>query len=150
MAAARLRSEPVRPFRYSQPLPLGGDLVPLRRDGGGRAGGGLRAGHRLPAYRQAAVVVYDIADLVKFETVVPEAFRVAAAHAKGKLDRPSEMATRHACRDVFRRANILGRIIPLIEDVLSAGGLAPPTPPEDAVGPAFPDPAPTGDAGQRS
>jgi CRISPR-associated protein Cas1 len=94
--------------------------------------------------------VYDIADLVKFETVVPEAFRVAAAHAKGKLDRPTEMATRHACRDAFRRANILGRIIPLIEDVLSAGGLAPPTPPEDAVGPAFPDPAPTGDPGQRS
>jgi CRISPR-associated endoribonuclease Cas2 subtype I-E len=45
--------------------------------------------------------VYDVADLFKFETVVPEAFRVAAAHAKGKLDRPVEMATRHACRDAF-------------------------------------------------
>src|SRR5271169_1584412 len=94
--------------------------------------------------------VYDIADLFKFETVVPEAFRVAAAHAKGKLDRPAEMATRHACRDAFRRANILGRIIPMIEDVLSAGGVDPPSPPEDAVRPAFPDAAPTGDPGMRS
>src|SRR5574337_1488431 len=51
--------------------------------------------------------VYDIADLFKFETVVPVAFRVAAAHAKGKLDKPVEMATRHACRDAFRRSNIL-------------------------------------------
>ena len=89
-------------------------------------------------------------DLFKFETVVPEAFRVAAAHMKGKLDRPVEMATRHACRDAFRRANILGRIIPMIEDVLSAGGLDPPSPPEDAAGPAFPDAAPTGDPGMRS
>ena len=95
--------------------------------------------------------VYDIADLVKFETVVPEAFRVAAAHAKGKLDRPTEMATRHACRDAFRRANILGRIIPLIEDVLSAGSLGSTHPrPRTRWGPAFPDPAPTGDPGQRS
>src|SRR5574337_1702266 len=78
--------------------------------------------------------VYDIADLFKFETVVPEAFRVAAAHAKGKLDKPVEMATRHACRDAFRRSNILSRIIPMIEDVLSVGGLDPPALPEDAVG----------------
>lgn len=94
--------------------------------------------------------VYDIADLFKFETVVPEAFRVAAAYAKGRLDKPVEMATRHACRDAFRRANILSRIIPMIEDVLSAGGFDPPAPPQDAVGPAFPDAEPTGDAGMRS
>jgi CRISPR-associated protein Cas1 len=93
--------------------------------------------------------VYDIADLFKFKTVVPEAFRVAAAHAAGRLDKPVEMATRHACRDAFRRANILSRIIPMIEDVLSAGGFDPPAPPQDAVGPAFPD-EPTGDAGMRS
>jgi CRISPR-associated protein Cas1 len=94
--------------------------------------------------------VYDIADLFKFETVVPEAFRVAAAHAKGKLDKPVEMATRHACRDAFRRANILSRVIPMIEDVLSAGGLNPPAVPEYAVGPAFPDAELTGDPGMRS
>lgn len=94
--------------------------------------------------------VYDIADLFKFETVVPEAFRVAGRHAKGKLDQPPEMAVRHACRDAFRRTGILGRLIPAIEDVLSAGDLPPPDPPEDAVGPAFADPEPSGDAGQRS
>ena len=67
--------------------------------------------------------VYDVADLFKFETVVPEAFRVAAAHAKASSIGPIRCATRHACRDAFRRADMLGRIIPLIEDVLSAGGL---------------------------
>lgn len=94
--------------------------------------------------------VYDIADLFKFETVVPEAFRVAAAHARGNLDKPPEMAVRHACRDAFRRTNILARIIPVIEEVLAAGEFAPPEPPGDAVGPAFPDPTPTGDPGMRS
>ncbi len=93
--------------------------------------------------------VYDIADLFKFDTVVPEAFRVAAAAAAGKLDKTVEMATRHACRDAFRRANVLGRVIPLIEEVLSAGELAPPQPPPEAIGPAFDDPAPTGDPGMR-
>ena len=94
--------------------------------------------------------VYDIADLFKFETVVPEAFRVAGAYAKGKLDKSPEMATRHACRDSFRRANILGRLIPAIEEVLVSGDLPPPEPPTDAIGPAFPDPAPIGDPGMRS
>jgi CRISPR-associated protein Cas1 len=94
--------------------------------------------------------VDDIADLFKFETVVPEAFRVAGAYAKGKLDKSPEMATRHACRDSFRRANILGRLIPAIEDVFLSGDLPPPEPSADAVGPAFPDPAPTGDPGMRS
>jgi CRISPR-associated protein Cas1 len=94
--------------------------------------------------------VYDIADLFKFDTVVPEAFRVAGPQAKNKLDRPPEMATRHACRDAFRRSNILSRLIPTIEDVLTAGGLPLPPPLDDAVGPAFPDPEPTGDAGMRS
>jgi CRISPR-associated protein Cas1 len=94
--------------------------------------------------------VYDIADLFKFDTVVPEAFRVAGLQARSKLDMPPEMATRHACRDAFRRANILSRLIPTIEDVLTAGGLPLPPPLDDAVVPAFPDPAPTGDAGMRS
>lgn len=93
--------------------------------------------------------VYDIADLFKFETVVPEAFRVAGRHAKGKLDRAPEVAVRHACRDAFRRSGILGRLIPAIEDVLRAGGLPAPEPPEDAVGPAFADPEQSGDPGMR-
>lgn len=93
--------------------------------------------------------VYDIADLFKFETVVPEAFRVAAQHARGKLDRPVDMAVRHACRDAFRKTNVLARLIPSIEDVLVAGGLPRPEAPEDAVSPAFADPRPSGEEGQR-
>lgn len=93
--------------------------------------------------------VYDIADLFKFETVVPEAFRIAGQHARGKLDRPVDMAVRHACRDAFRKTNILGRLIPAIEDVLMAGDLPRPEAPADAIGPAFADPEPSGDEGQR-
>ena len=33
--------------------------------------------------------VYDIADLFKFETVVPEAFQVAGSAAEGRLDLPA-------------------------------------------------------------
>ena len=65
--------------------------------------------------------VYDIADLFKFETVVPEAFRVASLAQKGRLDCPPERAVRLACRDSFRRTGLLSKIIPKIEDVLSAG-----------------------------
>lgn len=93
--------------------------------------------------------VYDVADLFKFETVVPEAFRVVAQHARGKLDRPVDMAVRHACRDAFRKTNILARLIPAIEDVLMAGGLPRPEAPENAVPPAFADPQPFGEEGQR-
>lgn len=93
--------------------------------------------------------VYDIADLYKLETVVPEAFRIAGQSAKSKLDIPPDRAVRLACRDAFRRTGLLKRIIPTIEDVLSAGDLPRPEPPPDAISPAFPDAAPTGDAGHR-
>ena len=62
--------------------------------------------------------VYDIADLWKFETVVPEAFRIAGRAAKGTLDMPVERAVRLACRDRFRSSGLLGKIIPRIEAVL--------------------------------
>jgi len=93
--------------------------------------------------------VYDIADLYKLETVVPEAFRIAGQAAKGKLEMSPDRAVRLACRDVFRRSGLLGRIIPAIEEVLSAGELPRPEPPPDSVAPAFPDAPPSGDAGHR-
>lgn len=98
--------------------------------------------------------VYDIADILKFETVVPEAFRVAAAvqHNRPLDRRPVDdpvAETRRRCRDVFRRSNILERLIPLIEDVLAAGGLPVPPPPEEAMPVAFSDPEAQGDAGHR-
>jgi CRISPR-associated protein Cas1 len=93
--------------------------------------------------------VYDVADLFKFETVVPAAFRIAARAAKGRVEPTLESAVRRECRDVFRRSNLLERLIPTIEDVLLAGGIAPPEPPPDAQPPAFADPEPAGDAGHR-
>ncbi|MGB3501843.1 MAG: type I-E CRISPR-associated endonuclease Cas1e [Mesorhizobium sp.] len=77
--------------------------------------------------------VYDIADLFKLETVVPEAFRVAGLAARGKLDTAPDRAVRLACRDSFRRDGMLGRIIPAIEEVLLAGELPRPEPPAEAM-----------------
>ena len=89
---------------------------------------------------KALSFVYDIADLYKLTTVVPEAFRVAGQHARGKLDMPPDRAVRLACRDVFRRTGLLAQIIPRIEEVLEAGDPPPPAPPPEAAGPAFADP----------
>lgn len=89
--------------------------------------------------------VYDIADLYKFETVVPLAFRIAA-----KVPRQPEREVRLACRDLFRSDKLLGRIIPLIEEVLAAGGVSPPEAPPESVPPAIPNPESLGDAGHRS
>ena len=89
---------------------------------------------------KALSFVYDIADLWKLSTVVPEAFRIAGLAQKGRLTLPVERAVRQACRDSFRRTGLLARIIPQIEAVLSAGDLSRPTPPPEAAGPAFADP----------
>ena len=60
-----------------------------------------------------------------------------------------DRAVRIACRDAFRRSNILAKLIPGIEDVLRAGEIAPPEEPDYAVGPAFADPGHDGDEGHR-
>ncbi len=88
--------------------------------------------------------VYDIADIFKFETVVPVAFRIAAKKPRGP-----EREVRLACRDVFRQTRLLRRIIPTIEEVLAAGGLTLPKPPEESVAPAIPNKEGIGDAGHR-
>lgn len=98
--------------------------------------------------------VYDIADLLKFETVVPEAFRVVAMVEGGRpLDGQKitdPIATvRRRCRDAFRRENLLARLIPAIEDVLAAGGLPMPEPAEEVMPVAIPLPGALGDAGHR-
>ena len=90
--------------------------------------------------------VYDIADVYKFETVVPVAFKVAASQPHGNVER----AVRLGCRDVFRETRLLDRIIPDIEEILAAGEVPRPTAPEDAVGPAIPNPESLGDAGHRA
>lgn len=73
--------------------------------------------------------VYDIADLFKFETVMPVAFEIAGKAAKGRLEEPPDRAVRRACRDVFRKTGLLERIIPAIDDVLTSSGIAPPDTP---------------------
>ena len=88
--------------------------------------------------------VYDIADIFKFETVVPAAFRIAAR----KPGNP-EREVRVACRDSFRQSRLLDRIIPTIEEVLAAGGIAKPEPPAESVAPAIPNKEQIGDAGHR-
>lgn len=93
--------------------------------------------------------VYDIADLWKTRTVLPEAFRIAAQAQKGQLDLPLERAVRLACRDSFRTTGLLSKIIPGIEDVLTAGNLPVPEPPPEVVGPAFKDVSGDGDDGHR-
>ena len=89
--------------------------------------------------------VYDIADIFKFETVVPVAFRIAAKNPFNP-----ERDVRLACRDMFRQAKILKRIIPTIEKVLAAGGLPLPKPPKESVTPAIPNKENIGDVGHRS
>jgi len=89
--------------------------------------------------------VFDIADLVKFEGVVPLAFALAA-----KNTREIEREVRLACRDYFRQSKLLKRLIPMMEEVLAAGELSPPKPAPDQLGPAFEDDPGIGDVGYRS
>jgi len=88
--------------------------------------------------------VYDIADLFKFETVVPIAFKVAASNPLN-----AERGTRLYCRNSFRKHNLLERIIPSIEEVLAAGGVGKPQPHAEAVPIAIPNKEQTGDVGHR-
>lgn len=89
--------------------------------------------------------VYDVADIYKFETVVPLAFQIAAR-------RPTEpeREVRVSCRDAFRKSRLLERIIPDIEEMLAAGEMLPPTPHPEQVLPAIPNPESLGEAGHRS
>ncbi len=99
---------------------------------------------------KAQSFVYDVADIYKFETVVPIAFRVAGDARRGKPRAVSDPVgeVRRGCRDNFRKTGLLSRLIPGIEEMLSAGGLEPPRPSPEAQPVAIPD-VPSGDAGHR-
>ena len=88
--------------------------------------------------------VYDIADIFKFETVLPVAFRIASQ----KPNDP-ERDVRLACRDAFRQTRLLNRIIPTIEIVLAAGEIEIPKAPMESVEPAIPNKEGLGDVGHR-
>lgn len=89
--------------------------------------------------------VYDIADLYKFDTVVPVAFSVAA-----KSPQQPEREIRLQCRDMFRRSKLLHHIIPDIEAILAVGDKPPPEQHADQIGPAIPNPEALGDPGHRN
>lgn len=93
--------------------------------------------------------VYDIADIFKFDTVVPAAFSVAARAQKGKLrDHPANVV-RRTCRDRFRDTRLLDKLIPAMADVLSSAGEAMPEAPADSQPVAFEDPEGLADDGHR-
>lgn len=89
--------------------------------------------------------VYDMADIIKFDTVVPKAFEIAAAGSA-----QPDHDVRIACRNSFKKHKTLEKLIPLIEEVLAAGGISPPEPPADSQPPAIPEPQSLGDAGHRN
>lgn len=89
--------------------------------------------------------VYDVADLFKFDTVIPVAFRIVAE--KG---RDIARDVRLGCRDMFREQKLLRRIIPVMEEVLAAAGETLPKAHPEAVPIAFPDQKGLGDAGHRN
>ena len=99
---------------------------------------------------KAQSFVYDIADVYKFETVVPAAFETAARIARGKGDGSApERQVRFACRDLFRKTGVLEKIIPAIDDILKAGGLDPPVDAPEAAEPEIPREEASGDDGHR-
>jgi CRISPR-associated protein Cas1 len=89
--------------------------------------------------------VYDVADVYKFETVVPVAFRIAA-----KKPHNPEQQVLIACRDMFRESRLLEKLIPGIEEMLAAGGINPPMSSDDQLTPAIANQESIGDAGHRA
>lgn len=62
--------------------------------------------------------VYDIADLIKFQTVIPKVFELVGSSQGHNTDRD----VRLMCRDLFYKERLLDKLIPLIHEVLAAGG----------------------------
>lgn len=89
--------------------------------------------------------VYDIADIFKFNKIVPLAFKIASQHSTHP-----DRDVRLACRDAFREDKTLKKIIPMIEEVLAAGGIRPPKSPKESIPPAIPLAKSIGDEGHRS
>lgn len=89
--------------------------------------------------------VYDIADLMKFDTVVPLAFEVIAKKSSNPV-----RDVRLRCRDCFRESKLLKILIPTIEEILAAGEIQPPNAPPESVPVAIPNKEGIGDAGHRN
>lgn len=93
--------------------------------------------------------VYDVADVYKFETVVPVAMRVAGDAERGRVSRRDAVRqVRRGCRDAFRKTHLMQRLIPGIEEMLAAGGTNRPEAHPEAQPVAIPE-SPSGDVGHR-
>ena len=94
--------------------------------------------------------VYDVADIYKFDTVVPVAMQVAGQAQKQVQPAAHDPSgeVRRRCRDVFRSSGLLQKVIPGIEEMLSAGGIEPPPAHEEALPVAIEEQY-NGDAGHR-
>jgi len=99
---------------------------------------------------KAQSFVFDVADVFKFETVAPIAFQVAGDAHRGKQPAARDPVgeVRRGCRDSFRKTGLLSRLIPCIEEMLSAGGFELPRPPDEVQPVAIPE-EPSGDVGHR-
>lgn len=62
-------------------------------------------------------LVFDMADTVKFRTVVPLAFEMAAAHGDAK---DLSGLVRCGCRDMFVKEKLLDLLVDIIQEVISA------------------------------
>jgi CRISPR-associated protein Cas1 len=65
----------------------------------------------------ARSLVFDIADTVKFRTVVPLAFQQAAEHGDNK---DLSSLVRRACRDLFVKEKLLELLVDIIQEVIGA------------------------------
>lgn len=88
--------------------------------------------------------VYDVADVIKFETVVPVAFKIAASSPYD-----AERSVRLACRDSFREGKVLRKLVPLIENVLFLDEVSLPEPTAE-IGISFDDEEIFSDVGYRT
>jgi len=80
--------------------------------------------------------VYDIADLYKAELTIPVAFKIV-----GESGTDVERRVRTACREQFREAKLLARILPDIDDLLGVPSEAPISEEGDVdEDPALPEP----------
>ena len=75
--------------------------------------------------------------------------RVAAQFVRQERKDSPERTVRLACRDIFRESKILARLIPMIEEVLSAGEIPLPEAAAEQVLPAFYEKGGLGDDGHR-
>lgn len=60
--------------------------------------------------------VFDVADCLKFKTVVPMAFSLFA-HGTPDIGN----AVRHHCRDVFRQNDMAGKIVAVVDEIMDYG-----------------------------